>query len=480
MIPPTSAADIGLAQALSSVQLPSAQQAGFRLLHDGLEALAIRLMLADQAEHSIDAQYYEIHNDFSGYIFIEALLRAADRGVHVRLLLDDYRTKGHDADLATLKMHPNFEMRIYNPFSRSRTRITESVMSFTRINRRMHNKSFTVDKLMTVIGGRNIGDSYFGICDDVNFADLDVIGVGSIVQDVGSMFNEFWNDQASRPVEDLDWKKANDEISFSRLLNKVTRSRSEIGNSKYAAAISNEIRTKLQQDWSKFVVAPYELTYDQPGKTQRDEASTRVRGALSKAFEGVKNDVIIVSPYFVPRLSGVRKFQGLRDRNVKITIVTNSLASNNQIYAHGGYAPVRKALIKMGVKLYELSAHANLAYNESSSTARTNATLHAKAFALDRTRLFVGSFNLDPRSANINTEMGILIDSAELAEQFAGGCEHFAPRFSYQLLISPKGKLSWNAELNGEKITLNREPHASLMRRAAGKAAQWLPIRGQV
>ena len=469
-----------LAQSLESTLTLAADQAGFLLVPDGLEALAIRLMLADMAEQSIDAQYYEIDNDFSGHVFLEALLRAADRGVKVRLLLDDYRTKGHDAELATLRMHPNFEIRIYNPFSRSKTRARESVMSFTRVNRRMHNKSFTVDDVITVTGGRNIGDPYFGIGSDVNFSDLDVIGVGTVVADVSGMFTEFWQDQASTPVEKLDWKNASSETSFAKVLKRVTQSRSDIGNSKYAAAISDDMRSKLQADWKHFVISPYELTYDYPGKTQRDVHSARVRGSLSKAFEKVQREVMIVSPYFVPRLTGIKKFQNLRDRNVDITIVTNSLASNNQIYAHGGYAPVRRPLLKMGVSLYELSAQANLVADNPKQDELSKATLHAKAFSLDRTRLFVGSFNLDPRSANINTEMGLLIDSPILAEQFASGCEHFAPRFSYRLKLSSQGKLRWCAEREGQLLTLDKEPHATLFRRIAGRLAQWLPIRGQV
>ena len=474
----TSGSRIG--RALSG--LPDAKEghAGFLMVPDGIDALAIRLLLADRAEVCIDAQYYEIENDLTGHLFIESLLRAADRGVRVRLLLDDYRTSGHDADLAALRMHKNFQMRIYNPFARFTARTIEGILSFTRVNRRMHNKSFTVDNQITVIGGRNIGNQYFSAGLDANFSDLDVLAVGPVVSDVSTMFDEYWNSVASTPIEKVASKFGDPTVTFKKLLDRVSSSRAAVGNTVYAAAINSSILETLEKDLNTFVWAPYQLAFDLPEKTQKVKNSSKIRRLLVEAFETARDEVVLISPYFVPRISGLRKFQLLRDRGIEVTVVTNSLASNNQIYAHGGYAPVRKALLKMGVTLYEFRSDANVVTQPELNAKKTQATLHAKAFAIDREKLFVGSFNFDPRSANINTEMGVFIESKELADMFVRGTKRFAPLLSYQVILDERGALKWQSE-NQETVSLfNNEPRASFWLRVAGRMAQLLPIRGQV
>ncbi len=481
-ISPHQTADTRLGRALEGAAEEHPGKAGFLPVADGVDALAIRLLLADHAEHSIDTQYYEIEDDLAGRLFIEALLRAAERGVRIRLLLDDYRTKGHDKNIAALRAHPNFRMRIYNPFTRRSYRFVDGLLSFTRINRRMHNKSFTVDNQMTVIGGRNIGDHYFSVGHDVNFADLDVIGIGPVVEDVSNMFDEYWNSPAAIPVREVASRLGLQDVSLSKLFERMSHSHAEASKSKYADAVQSSMLEKLERDLSEFVWAPYKLAYDLPAKTQASSAddAARMRQLLVEAFDDAAREVVLISPYFVPRLSGIRRFRELRNRSVDVMVLTNSLASNNQIYAHGGYAPVRKALLKMGVRLYELRADALVVGGKHMKMNATRATLHTKAFAIDRKQLFIGSFNFDPRSANINTEMGVFIDSPQLAEAFVNGAKRHIPRQSYEVLLADSGALRWRGVGDDDEVILDREPQAGFWHRFAGHIARLLPIRGQV
>jgi putative cardiolipin synthase len=481
-LPRQETADTRLGRALNDAGDEHPGTAGFVAVANGMDALAIRLLLADQAERSIDAQYYEIDDDLAGRLFIESLLRAADRGVRIRLLLDDYRTGGHDAGLAALRSHPNFEFRIYNPFLRRSARYVDALLSFARVNRRMHNKSFTVDNQVTVIGGRNIGDHYFSVGHDVNFADLDVIGIGPVVDDVSAMFDEYWNSDAATPVATVSGKSGKSSVSLPELIERVSQSRAIVNRTKYADAVRSTVLDNLENDLTKFTWAPYNLAYDPPKKTQKKHAAEAalIRQMLVEAFDGAKKEVVLVSPYFVPRLTGIRRFRELRNRGVDVTVLTNSLASNNQIYAHGGYAPVRKPLLKMGVQLYELRADANVVAARDIQPDTPRATLHTKAFVIDSEQLFVGSFNFDPRSANINTEMGVFIDSPEMAAAFMKGAKKHVPAQSWQVMLSDRGAVRWRGIDGDEETLLDREPQAGFWQRVAGRLAQLLPIRGQV
>lgn len=447
-----------------------------------MNALAIRLLLADRAERCIDAQYYEIEDDLAGRLFIESLLRAADRGVRIRLLLDDYRTTGHDAGMAALRDHPNFEFRIYNPFLRRSARVVDAVLSFARINRRMHNKSFTVDNQITVIGGRNVGDHYFSVGHDLNFADLDVVAIGPVVAEVSNMFDAYWNSPAAMPVELVINDPDRSRVSLPQLVERVSRSRAIIHRTRYAEAVRNSMARKLTYDLEHFTWAPYQLAFDLPEKTYKGTAQkgTRIRSLLVQAFDEARDEVVLISPYFVPRLTGVRRFRELRERGVDVTVVTNSLASNNQIFAHGGYASVRRPLVRMGVRLFELRADASVVAARNIQPDTPHATLHTKAFAIDRKKLFIGSFNFDPRSANINTEMGVFIESPEMAEAFVRGTHKHLPPQSWQVQLSGRGRIRWHGIDDGGEVLLNREPQASFARRLAGSLVRLLPIKGQV
>ncbi len=481
-IPPQQTSDTGLGRLLEGPTSANPGRAGFYPVADGINALAIRLLMAERAERSIDAQYYLITDDLVGHVFIESLLRAANRGVRVRLLLDDIQTKGYDAGMAALNSHPNFEVRIFNPFARRSARLVDGLTSFARVNRRMHNKSFTVDNQMTLIGGRNIADEYFGARLDVNFGDLDVVGIGPIVADVSEMFDAFWNSRAAVPATVFTEAPDDPDQALSQLQERVARARAEASESKYADAVRSSIFDILHQDLSVFTWAPYQLVFDSPDKSQRAKAeeAASIRTPLIHSFDNAEKEVLIVSPYFVPRNTGIARIQELRDRGIDVTVVTNSLAATNQSSVHGGYAPARKPLLKMGVKLYEVRADASVSGDARVGSDSAKATLHTKAFVIDRDHLFIGSFNFDPRSAFINTEMGVIIDSPKLAQEFVRRVHEATPHQTYEVFRNENGALRWRGLENDKEVILTKEPQTGFWRRFVAGLMRLLPIRGQL
>ena len=481
-LPPEQTTDANLGRMLEGLADAHLGQAGFLPINDGVEAVAIRLLMAEQAEHSIDTQYYLIKDDLVGHLFIESLLRAADRGVRVRLLVDDIKTKGYDAGMAALNSHPNFEVRVFNPFARRSARLIDGVTRFARVNRRMHNKSFTVDNQMMLIGGRNIADEYFAARLDVSFGDLDVVSIGPVVADVSEMFDVFWNSRAAVPVTAFTEAPDNPDQALSQLREQAARTRAEASESKYADAVRSSMLETIRQDLSIFTWASYQLVYDSPDKWQRKKAkdAASIRTPLIEAFDNAKKEILIISPYFVPRSTGIARFQELRDRGVDARVVTNSLAATNQSFVHGGYAPSRKPLLKMGVKLYEVRADASVAGHERVGSDADKITLHTKAFAIDRERLFIGSFNFDPRSAYINTEMGVIINSPELAGDFVTRGDEAIRHKTYAVFRNENAALRWRGLEDDKEIILTKEPQTGFWQRFVAGFMRLLPIRGQL
>ena len=394
------------------VAAPPVDQSGFLLLADGIDALAIRLLLARRSERSIDLQYYLIKDGVASRALIVELLAAADRGVRVRLLLDDMFTSGYDARLAALDEHPNFEIRGFNPFHRGfGGRVRSGLSGFARVNRRMHNKTFTVDNQVTVIGGRNIADEYFDADDRVRFSDLDVLGIGPVVGDTSIMFDTYWNHETASPVPAFAKMSKEPRAELERMRESLEAFRNEILASQYADAVRKQALGFNEATESAFQWAPYTLIYDSPDKgvRKRSEAAPSIMASLIRSIESAESEVIVISPYLVTRKSGTDGFARLRDRGVAVTIVTNSLAANNQSVVHGGFAPSRKRLLENGVRLYEARPDGGDANSASVAMEEGTTTLHTKAFLIDDRELFVGSFNFDPRSAFINTEPGAII-----------------------------------------------------------------------
>ncbi len=457
-------------------------KAGFYPLSDGIDALAARLLLAERAERSIDAQYYLIKRDNVSHAFINVLLRAADRGVRVRLLLDDILTGGYDAGMAGLDSHPNFEIRIFNPFARRSARFMDGVTSFSRINRRMHNKSFTVDNQITIIGGRNIADEYFGAREDAKFGDLDVMGIGPVVDDVSNMFDSYWNHERAAPIEAFADMPDDPAAELERVRAELEQSRERIRTTKYAAAVKDKVIEYVETDASPFIWAPYILAVDSPDKAFKSKAETAasITTPLRESLLSAKSEAIIISPYFVPRKAGIEAISELQRGGVDVTIITNSLAANNQSSVHGGYAPSRKPLLKSGVKIYEVRADADVSGSEIVAASGAKATLHTKAFIVDRRELFIGSFNFDPRSANINTELGVIIRSPEMAEQSAKLIKAALAEQTYEVFLNEKGHLRWRGLENGQEVILDKEPQTTWSQRFAAGFMRILPIRGQL
>ena len=460
-------------------------KSGFLLLPDGIEALAARLVLARWAERSVDAQYYFMLDDITTHLLLAELLDAADRGVRVRLLLDDIHTQGYAVGMAALDSHPHFEIRIFNPFSRRRGKALDFVGDFERVNRRMHNKSFTVDSQATIVGGRNIGAEYFAANEDVNFGDLDLLGFGPVAVEAGQAFDAYWNSGLAVPVrgvlaaEDLD--RAGAELP--RLRERVAAARKEAKSTRYHAALEDTILETIDRDPDFLTWAPARLFYDAPQKAMvssgRDEVET-LQASLGGTVRSAREELFVVSPYFVPLDSGVEGFRRLRERRVEVAIVTNSLAATDVAAVHAGYAPYRGDLLESGVRLFEFRPDHSAHGARRAGLGMSRASLHMKFFVVDRRQLFVGSFNWDPRSVHINTEMGILVNSPKLADHLLSLVEKALPTFTYQVVQDDAGHLRWVTEEDGEERVWTREPEAGFWHRFGAWFLRLAPIRSQL
>lgn len=461
------------------------KQSGFYPMNDGIEALASRLLMAARAEKSIDVQYYLIKNDIVGRTFMYSLLQAADRGVRIRLLIDDMFTSGYDVGLAALDSHPNFEIRIFNPFHRgSMGKIKSSVSGFSRVNRRMHNKSFTIDNQITLIGGRNIADEYFGAREDAKFGDLDVVAVGPIVQDVSDMFDTYWNHETALPVAAFMKELEDSNATLTELQARLAKAPHEAERSKYADAVRSRILHFVESDKDRFEWAPYQLVVDSPDKGIKAKVRTggvdSIMTPLIESLRSAEEELVLVSPYFVPLKEGINGLLKLQARGVQVTVITNSLAANNQFLVHGGYAPARKPLLAAGVKIYEVRPDAEVSGTEFVNASGAKATLHTKAFIVDRSQVFIGSFNFDPRSANLNTELGVIIYDSDLGELYSKKVEKDLRSQTYEVFLNEKGKLRWRGHADGKEVIYDKEPNTTWGQRFSAGFVRMLPIRSQL
>lgn len=458
-------------------------ESGFFPLQDGVEALAARLVLAAKAERSIDTQYYLIKQDTTSYAFIDALLTAADRGVRVRFLLDDVFTPGYDAGMAALDSHPNFEIRIFNPFHRGAAgRVWSGMTDLSRINRRMHTKSFTADNQVTIVGGRNIADEYFGAHRDEKFGDLDVVGIGPVATDVSTMFDTFWNHSTALPVQAFAAMPDDPAAALEELREVLRQKRREVLVTPYAEAVAATTARFLESPSQGFTVAPYQLVYDTPDKgiKRKEGATQKITRDLRESLLEAEEEVIILSPYFVPRKAGVEFLAGLVDKGVEVRVVTNALSANNHATVHGGYAPSRKPLLREGVELYEVRPDAEVRGAEIFAASGAKATMHTKAYVVDRKQVFIGSFNFDPRSANLNTESGLLIDSAFLGEYFGGNFDAEVASQAWEVYLDERDRLRWRGLEGGREVVYQSEPLATFWQRFVAAFTRILPVRGQL
>ena len=447
-------------------------------LADGAEALDVRLKLIELAESTIDIQSYLVRDDISGNRIMMALIAAAERGVRVRLLMDDALTQPVDPGLLAVSKHTNIDVRVFNPFPRHRSRFVSFIANFNLLNRRMHNKSFTVDCQFTIVGGRNLADEYFQSSAMNEFLDEDLLAIGNVVMDVSSGFDEYWNTRESTPIEFLG--QGQSLPSIPELLQQGQQFLLEHSADGATAAEDAESELVLSDGGLKLVAAEPELVLDHPDKV-RGLVRARVGETtehLAKMVSAAEKELFVVSPYFVPLKAGVELFASLVKRGVRVVVVTNSLASTNHNSVHAVYARYRKPLLQNGIELYELRR--NPESRGGTAAPPATVTLHSKVAVVDREELFVGSFNLDPRSLFINTEMGMAVESSELATEMAEDIETILPSLTYRLEMTDKGKLCWTFSRDGVEETLHKEPHTTFWRRLSTWLMSLLPIEGQM
>ena len=425
----------------------------------GLDALGARLELANRAQATIDLQYFLMKEDSAGELIADALWRAADRGVRVRFLLDDVFTTAPDSGLLALNSHPNIEVRLFNPISRRGLHSLNFLGHFRRANRRMHNKSFTVDNAIGIVGGRNIADEYFQLKPDAVFSDFDVLAFGPIVRQVSQSFDTYWNHQLAIPVEQIapsSTRSANVDPTSRR-----TRQVEEI----YREALGTELLRRLESGEQQLYIAKARVIADDPDKLLNPvgEENMRLATELGRLLNEAKTELIFISPYYVPGRDGIEFVRGVVDKGVRVVMVTNSLASTNHIPVHSAYSSYRRRVVRSGVELYEVRANAG---NElTGDQGPEHLTLHTKLIVIDRRYTFVGSLNLDPRSIEINAEMGLLIDSPELAGRIAEGLEEELPKSSYRVVVPDRRPMEWHATIDGQPIVEYSEPLSSRWRR---------------
>lgn len=470
-----------------ATQIPSGAS-GFHLLADGRAALAARLALAARARRTLDVQYYLFHNDASGKWIAAALLAAAERGVRVRVLIDDIDTADKEAGLATLNAHPNIEVRLFNPFhQRSSNLLVKGWQALTdgaRLNRRMHNKAFIADNQLGITGGRNIGDEYFDAHDEVAFVDLDVLAAGSIVDAMSRSFDAYWNSAAVVPAAALPVETG--AIRLDRASHRLRTFSDERAASPYGREVTAaDPLPALLAGRTRWHVAAADLIVDPPEKALDPDKppSALLIGQLAGLWIDPERHALIVSPYFVPGPMGMAYFRYWRHIGVKIDVLTNAYAASDVPVVHAGYANYRGPLLDMGVNLFELKPLAEPSGGRLRDLSRgaSRASLHAKTFVFDDRHVFIGTFNFDPRSAVLNTEMGIVIHSPALAREVSAIAEDaMRPERSYRVRFddpgSPVRRLQWRDRYDGTDRVSDTEPETTPIQRGLLRTLQALPI----
>lgn len=445
------------------------------------EAFAARMMLAKFAQRSLDVQYYIWRNDMTGTMLFEALHEAADRGVRVRLLLDDNNTNGADPILMGLHGHENIEVRLFNPFMLRKPRWWGFLTDFSRLNRRMHNKSFTADNTLTIIGGRNVGDEYFGATDDVLFADLDVLSAGAAVQDVSDDFDKYWHSASSYPIDRVVSSRVS--MPLTELRDRAEQIKASEGAQQYVVSLrETPLITQLKQGEIDFEWLKVRMVSDDPRKGLGNaEKESLVIQQFQDIIGNPTLEVELVSPYFVPTEVGVEAFAWLVRKGVEVKVLTNSLSATDVAVVHAGYAKRRKALLKSGITLYEMQRHPTQVERlkrKKRFLGSSGSSLHAKTFSVDGKHVFVGSFNFDPRSANYNTELGFVIESPQLAKRISQAFYDEIPAHAYQVKLTGNGRIYWVEQQDSGVKTYTSEPNSSVWRRASVHLLSWLPIEG--
>jgi putative cardiolipin synthase len=455
-------------------------QSGLVLLDDNLDAFAARALSVRRAGRSLDVQTYIWKNDLTGRLLANEILAAADRGVRVRLLLDDVNLYAHDRALFALDAHSNIAVRLFNPSLNRGSRLRRSIemaLRAVRATRRMHHKAWLADGRLAVVGGRNIGNAYFDAASASNFRDLDLLMLGPAVDEASAIFDGFWNCQAALPITALFGRR---EARLARLRKRLAATAAGLQARPYLASVAEQetvhdtLSGKAPVHWT----ADVRVVSDPPEKVDNAGQERWLIRQIRPVVASARSELEIVSPYFIPGAEGTEELLGIVRRGVRVSILTNSLAATDVVAAHGAYAGFRRALIEGGVRLLELkpykgrSAHSRL--------GSSHASLHTKAFTVDDREGFVGSMNFDPRSISLNAEMGVIFGHPDLVREVRDVfADEASPAKSYRLAVE-RGRLVWHDEAEQPATMFRREPLASLSRRLAAGIIGWLPIRSQL
>ena len=467
---------------------------GFRIIPVGADGFLIRMQMINAAERTIDLQYFIFHGDDTGRLLTGAVLHAADRGVRVRILVDDGETNAGDEQLTALEAHPSVELRIFNPFAyrghSTLLRAVEFAYNASRLDYRMHNKLLVVDNAIALMGGRNIGDQYFQIDPESQFADDDVFAAGPIAKQLSATFDEFWNSALSIPAEALaGGKSSRATLNEHREDLKEERQQSKADGVDYVKRIaSGEPFDQIVSGRLPLTWAHAQLVCDSPDKKNVENGSMvgrLMQRTVASAAIAVQSELLMVTPYLIPGKEGMQLFKDLRQRNVRVRILTNSLESSTGLLPQSGYMPYREPLLDYGVELYEIRSLLGNARGSGQTAAMSrygNYSLHAKLFVFDRQRIFIGSMNFDQRSMHLNTEIGLIIDSSELAQQLATRFDAMVqPANSYILAIRPgeaggSRGLMWRTQEDAKVVEYTSEPARSGWQRFEANVLSHLPL----
>lgn len=462
-------------------------RSGVRLLPDGLDAFCTRVHSIRLASRTIDVQTYIWRDDSTGRFIAHELLLAADRGVHVRVLIDDMDARPHDLALEALDAHPSIEVRIFNPF-RTRSGLLKTIAEVSRrgrrLNHRMHNKSWIVDGALCICGGRNLGDEYFSSAQNVNFIDLDLLMLGPAVEDTAQEFDRYWNCRLSVPIAQLR-KYMRKKLHPERLRSALEANSQQARTSVFCRVLDEQHGLTALMERPFVWSANVRVIADDPNKALgAGSAASHVLDSMVDEIRAASREVLLISPYFVPGVGGTAALRALALQGASVRVLTNSLMATDVAIVHSGYAKYRYPLLEGGVRLYELKSTApafDEPHHRRFRVGSSRASLHTKAAIVDGDRVFVGSFNIDPRSAELNCEMGVWIRSKTLAKQLTERFrEGMTLERAFELKLSPDGRIVWIDIHEGAERMHTREPDASWWRRAIARVLETLPIESQL
>ncbi len=444
-------------------------------LYDGNDALGARLRMIERAESSIDLQTFLIKPDLAGSLIWLALYSAAERGVKIRLLLDDVFTTAQDDQIASLNAHPNVEIRVFNPLSRNSTVAVNFLLDFSRVNRRMHNKVTITDGSFAIVGGRNIADEYFSVGTQYDFADFDLFVAGKPVLKLSKAFDLYWNDAWSLPFSAIH---EGDLTPLTEAYEQFQKRALGEEVATYERALGSEYLRQLVNGRETVYFGRAKVVVDDPTKLRsRSGTGPYVVGdAFFNSLRRAKSNFRLVTPYFIPEEYGAEFLEKLVENGIDVSVVTNSLASTNHPYTHGHYARYRKRLINAGIDFFEVRSDAAT----SDLNGGIPLTLHTKIATIDETYVFVGSANIDPRSIRQNSEIGMLIRSPGLAKDINAQLDAALPNNTYRVSVGDTGKLQWEDTASTKSELLPREPKAGFWRKFVATVSGWLPIESQL